>query len=130
MKISRQFRYASRRIGEPIWSRFQLGYGGEPTVFGSAGCKLGQLRDGRGESSVDFVRSRITQTLGCLGDVFGRAPKADCDFKMWKVCAQLRAEIARVDDRGGCDDGNACDIGVSFINILTNSSGSSFADAH
>ena len=130
MKIFRQFRYASRRIGEPIWSRFRLGYGGEPTVFGSAGCKLAQLRDGRGESSVDFVRSRITQTLGCLGEVFGRAPKADCDFKMWKVCAQLRAEIARVDDRGGCDDGNACDIGVSFINHFDQFVGEQFCWPH
>ena len=91
--------------------------------------KLGQLNDGLGEGGEDFIGSGIAQALGRVSDVLGRTPKADGDFQIWKVCAQLRAEIARVDDRGGCNDGDAGGTTSASSTFLTNSSASSFAGA-
>jgi hypothetical protein len=87
----------------------------ESPGFVGGGRELGQLHDGVGEGSDDFTRPGIAQALGRLDDVFGSAPKAHDDLQIRKLCAQFRAEIARVDDRGGRDDGDANKIPVSFI---------------
>jgi hypothetical protein len=42
-----------------------------------------------GEGGDDFIRPRIAQALVRLGDVFGRAPKADGDFQIRKSRSQF-----------------------------------------
>jgi hypothetical protein len=50
-----------------------------------------------------------------LGDVFGRAAEADGNFQIRKLRAYFHAEIARVDDSGGCDDEDTSGVKISFI---------------
>lgn len=49
-----------------------------------------------------------------MDDVFGSAPKGG-DFQIRKLRSQFHAEIARVDDGGGCDEEDTGGVKISFI---------------
>jgi hypothetical protein len=87
-------------------------------LIGKRNGKLRELHNCLGEGHHHFVRTGRTQPFSRARHVFCRAPNSDHDLHVWQLGAKFRAEIARMDQGGGCDNRDANRFGVRLRSHL------------